>query len=146
MYLFINIYLHILFIFVILYIMPKQSLAIKKLPPETVRALEMFGAHLAVSRLRRKESLSDRAYRIGVSIPTLRRMEIGDPTVSMGVYATALWLIGKDGELAKIASPEKDDRANENEIQKAIQLGKSRAIAAERSRISRLRSNDDVQS
>jgi hypothetical protein len=26
----------------------------------------------------------------------------------MGIYATTLWLIGRDGELARIASPEHD--------------------------------------
>jgi hypothetical protein len=119
--------------------MPKQSAAIRKLPPETTKALEILGSHIAVARMRRRESLADRASRVGVSVPTMRRMEIGDPTVSMGAYATAMWLIGKDGELTRIMAPEMDSQANENDIQKAIQLGKDRAIAAERGRITKLR-------
>lgn len=31
---------------------------------------------------------------LGVAVPTLIRLENGDPTVSMAVYASALWLIG----------------------------------------------------
>ena len=114
--------------------MPKQALALTKLPPQTQRALETLGSHLAVARIRRKESLATRAKRVGVSIPTLVRMESGDPAVSIGIYATALWLIGRDGELAMLASPEFDKGALELDIQDAIDLGKARSKAAQKSR------------
>lgn len=114
--------------------MPKQALALSKLPPQTQRALEALGSHLAVARVRRKESLATRAKRVGVSIPTLVRMESGDPAVSIGIYATALWLIGRDGELARIASPEFDKGALELDIQQAIALGKARSRAAHKTR------------
>lgn len=114
--------------------MPKQSIALTKIPPQTLRALETMGSHLAVARVRRKESLATRAKRIGVSIPTLMRLESGDPSVSMGIYATALWLIGRDGELARIASPEHDKGALEMNIQEAIELGKARARVAQKNR------------
>ena len=114
--------------------MPKQSAALTKIPPQTLRALETLGSHLAVARVRRKESLSTRAQRIGVSIPTLMRLESGDPSVAMGIYATALWLIGRDGELALMASPEHDQGALELNIQEAIELGKARARASQRNR------------
>ena len=67
--------------------MPKQAAALSKLPPQTLRALEALGSHLAVARIRRKESLAMRAKRVGTSIPTLMRLESGDPTVSMGIHA-----------------------------------------------------------
>ena len=114
--------------------MPKQALALSKLPPQTQRALEALGSHLAVARVRRKESLATRAKRVGVSIPTLMRMESGDPAVSIGIYATALWLIGRDGELARIASPEFDKGALELDLQQAIDLGKARSKAAHKTR------------
>jgi hypothetical protein len=116
--------------------MPKQAAALSKIPPQTMRALETLGSHLAVARVRRKESLATRAKRIGVSIPTLMRLESGDPSVSMGIYATALWLIGRDGELARIASPEHDKGALEMNIQEAIDLGKARAKVARKNRAS----------
>ncbi|WP_164091472.1 hypothetical protein [Comamonas thiooxydans] len=40
------------------------------------------------------------------SVPTLSAMENGDPRVSMGVYATALWLVGRDEALRDLANPE----------------------------------------
>jgi hypothetical protein len=112
--------------------MSKTPLAFSKLPPQTLRALETLGSHLAVARVRRKESLAARAKRVGVSIPTLMRMEAGDPAVSMGIYATALWLIGRDGELARLAAPEFDKGALELDVQEAISLGKARSKAAQK--------------
>jgi transcriptional regulator with XRE-family HTH domain len=135
---FINIDIYKIVIYDKLYIykMPKQSAALSKLPPQTLSALEALGSHLAVARIRRRESLATRAKRVGVSIPTLIRLESGDPSVAMGIYATALWLIGRDGELARIAAPEFDKGALELDIQQAIELGKTRAqkgrVAAKR--------------
>jgi len=48
----------------------KKTIALFKTPPQTMHALETLGSHLAVARVRRKESLATRAKRIGVSIPT----------------------------------------------------------------------------
>ena len=70
------------------------------MPPATTRALRGLGENLAIARVRRRESLRAWAKRLGVSIPTLIRMERGDPGVGVGIYATALWLIGKAVKLA----------------------------------------------
>jgi hypothetical protein len=43
-------------------------------------------------------------------------MERGDPTVGMGVYATALWACGLDQGLAALANPASDSEAMEIEI------------------------------
>jgi hypothetical protein len=83
-------------------------------------AIERPGTDLAVTRLRRKESLKTWAKRMGVSIPTLQRLEAGDPAVGIGIVATALWLIKRDGELGQIAAPEHDQGAIEMDIREAI--------------------------
>jgi hypothetical protein len=44
-------------------------------------------------------------------------MEKGDPAVGMGVYATALWLMGRHQALADIAAPQHDLGALELDIQ-----------------------------
>jgi hypothetical protein len=56
------------------------------------------------------------AKRLGVSIPTLIRMERGDPGVGMGVYVTVLWLIGRSSALADLAAPESDRGALERDV------------------------------
>jgi hypothetical protein len=115
--------------------MPKLSQAITTMPPATQAALEQLGAHLAVARLRRKESLKTWAARLGVSIPTLQRLEAGDPGVGIGILATALWLIGRDGALTDIAAPENDQGALELDVRQATELGKARARAAAQARL-----------
>ncbi|MBU4423074.1 hypothetical protein [Acidovorax sp. T1] len=53
---------------------------------------------------------------MNVSVPTLAAMERGDPRVGMGVYATALWLMGQDDALRTLAAPEKDVQALAQEV------------------------------
>lgn len=113
-----------------MYVMSKPSIANQSLPPEAIASLATLGERLALARLRRKESQKQWASRLGVSIPTLIRMEKGDPTVSMGVYATALWLLGLSGGLAEIAEPRKDVRALETDVREASRLRTSRTRIA----------------
>ena len=56
---------------------------------------------------------------LGVSVPTLLRLEAGEPGVSLGVLATALWLIGRDGALATLATPAEDRGALELDVRAA---------------------------
>jgi transcriptional regulator with XRE-family HTH domain len=104
--------------------MPKRSAAIDALPPSVLAHLRQLGADLAIARKRRRESLKDWAQRIGVSEPTLTRMEKGDPSVSMGVYATALWLIGRSQAMAEFAAPEHDRGALED----AVRVARARSV------------------
>lgn len=97
--------------------MPKPSNAVEQLPASVLRTLQTLGENLALARQRRGESLRARASRMGVSVPTLSRMEKGDPAVGMGVYATALWLMGQHQALADIAAPQHDLGALELDIQ-----------------------------
>jgi len=110
--------------------MPKTARALQQLPPATAAAIEKLGADLAVARLRRKESLKTWAKRMGVSVPTLQRLESGDPSVGIGIVATALWLIKRDGELSHIAAPEHDQGAFEMDVRAAVELGRARAQAS----------------
>jgi len=101
--------------------MPKRSSAIDQMPAAVQSHLARLGENLAIARKRRKESMKIWAERIGVSEPTLARMERGDPSVAMGVYATALWLIGRDAELPSIAGPDADLGALEDAVRAAKQ-------------------------
>jgi hypothetical protein len=116
-------------------VMAKNAKAHAQLPPATSAALEKLGADLAVARLRRKESLRTWATRMGVTVATLRRMEAGDPSVGIGIVATALWLINRDGELQRLAAPEYDQGALELDVREAQELGRARAQAAAEARV-----------
>lgn len=117
--------------------MPKTARALLQLPPATSAAIEKLGADLAVARLRRKESLKTWAKRMGVSVPTLQRLEAGDPSVGIGIVATALWLIQRDGELGNLAAPEHDQGAIEMDVRAAVELGRARARASAEARTRR---------
>jgi hypothetical protein len=117
--------------------MPKTARALIQLPPSTAAALERLGADLAVARLRRKESLRSWAARLGVSVATLQRLEAGDPSVGIGIVATALWLIQRDGALQSLAAPEYDRGALEMDVRAATELGRARAKASAEARVQR---------
>lgn len=115
--------------------MSRTPKAIGQLPPATLAAIEKLGADLAVARLRRKESLASWAKRMGVSISTLQRLEAGDPTISVGIVASALWLMSRDGALGELAAPANDRGAVELEVREAEELGRARARASQEARI-----------
>jgi hypothetical protein len=96
--------------------MPKAAASIDNLPGSVHASLELLGEHLRLGRKRRKESLRSWALRMNVSVPTLMAMEKGDPRVSIGVYATALWLMGRDEALRSLAAPESDAQALTQEL------------------------------
>ena len=115
--------------------MSRTTKAIQQLPPATLGALQKLGADLAVARLRRKESLRTWAKRLGVTLSTLQRLEAGDPSVSLGIVASALWLINRDGELGNLAAPEHDQGAIELSVREAVALGQARAQASADARL-----------
>ncbi len=50
------------------------------------------------------------AERVGVGLQTYRRAERGDPTVAMGVYAMALFVLGFGDVLARVVDPGTDEQ------------------------------------
>jgi hypothetical protein len=108
--------------------MPKSSTHNDWLPPQATEALRALGHNLALARLRRKEPLRDWAKRVGVSVRTLQRLEAGDPGVGMGVYAAALWLVGRANALPALADPALDTGALELDVRQAqARLNKRRS-------------------
>jgi transcriptional regulator with XRE-family HTH domain len=69
---------------------------------ESWTSLEGLGSRLRVARIARNESMALFATRIGVSVPTLRAMERGAPTVQIGTWANALWALDRLEDLAPV--------------------------------------------
>lgn len=111
--------------------MPKKPQALLMMPPLVQTQLKQLGEHLSVARKRRRESRRVWAERIGVSMPTLMRMEQGDPSVALGIYATALWIIGRSGELTALAAPEFDQGALETSVRVAKQRSARKPVSLE---------------
>ena len=108
--------------------MSKDSNVKIMLPSVVERSLIQLGEHIRIARKRRKQSLALWAERMQVSIPTLRKVEAGDPTVSMATYATALWLIGRVQLLGEIADPAKDEVALMQELKPLTKSKRGKAI------------------
>jgi transcriptional regulator with XRE-family HTH domain len=106
--------------------MPKAPDALLSMPPAVADALKRLGDNLAIARVRRKESQRVWAQRLGVSVPTLVRLEQGDPGVGLGILATALWLVGRVQALPELADPEKDLGALELDVREAVRRRKAR--------------------
>jgi transcriptional regulator with XRE-family HTH domain len=73
------------------------------MPLPVSRALRKLGSDIRDARRRRRIQTAVMADRIQVSLPTLRRLEAGEPSVSMGVYATALYVLGLVDRVADLA-------------------------------------------
>lgn len=79
------------------------------LPPRVRRSLAKLGADLRNARRKRHLTVEMMIERVGVSKATYQRVEKGDPSVSMGVYAMTLFVLGFPTVLAEIADIRRDD-------------------------------------
>jgi transcriptional regulator with XRE-family HTH domain len=107
------------------------------MPPAATQALRGLGENLAIARVRRRESQRAWAKRLGVSVPTLIRLERGDPGVGAGIYATALWLIGRVATLPGLAAPGDDRGALESDVREAVQRRAVRSAASAEAQLGR---------
>ena len=68
-----------------------------------------LGSDLNVARRKRHFTAEMIAERVGVAKATYLKVEKGDPTVSMGVYAMTLFVLGFPNAFADISDPRRDD-------------------------------------
>lgn len=78
-------------------------------PPMAVkRTLRKLGGDLRDARRRRRIPTALMAERVGVTRTTLAKAEKGDSSVSVGVYATMLFVLGLVEGLGELAAPHND--------------------------------------
>lgn len=78
------------------------------LPQPVRRALRKLGADISVARRRRDISTMLMAERAFINRNTLTRVEIGHPAVSLGIYASVLFVLGMTDRLAELVDPARD--------------------------------------
>ena len=86
-----------------------QSTALESLPSKLRRSLAKLGGDLATARRKRNLTTVMMAERIGSAKTTYLKVEKGDPSVSMGVYAMALFVLGLGDGIGDIVDPRRDD-------------------------------------
>jgi transcriptional regulator with XRE-family HTH domain len=75
--------------------------------PQIDEKLGSLGSRLRAERLRRNDTQAIFSARLGISVPTLRKMESGNPNVSVGYWLAALNILDRAGDLdAILAAPE----------------------------------------
>jgi len=98
------------------------------LPRSARNALIKLGDDIAVARKKRRISTVSMAERAFISRQTLYKLERGDPSVSMGNYATVLAILGLENGLADLAERSADNIGldlEEDNLPERIRLNKS---------------------
>lgn len=98
------------------YPMARTSSSKTALPQPSRAALSTLGQYIGTARKRRRIPQQLFADRMLVSRQTLQRLEAGDPAVSLGVLASALFVLGFTGRLEALLSPDTDIAGMSEEI------------------------------
>ena len=80
----------------------------RSLPLPVRRVLDRMGVDIRDARRRRRIPTATMAERAGISRTTLHKVEQGDPGVSLGTYATVLFVLGLEERIADLADPRND--------------------------------------
>lgn len=74
--------------------MPKKTFPAQATPLVVQEHIQMWGKAIRAQRMFMRLTAAQLASRIGVSIPTVARLEKGDPGVGVGSYLCALFALG----------------------------------------------------
>jgi len=72
---------------------------------QVTEILAGLGSRLRAARLERNDTMEVFAQRLGVSVGTVRAMERGAPTVQVGVWLNALWLLNELDAMTRVLEP-----------------------------------------
>jgi len=86
-----------------------KSKLLDNFPPKLKKQLQTIGLNLKVARKKRQFSIEEMALRARVSYDTISRAEKGDPSVSFGIYAQILSVLGLSQDLDLLGTPETDE-------------------------------------
>lgn len=107
-----------------LFAMPKRT---PPLFPATKRQLTLLGERIRSARLRRRMTQSALAVRADVSLPTIRKLEHGDPTTGLSTLLRALQVLGLDKDIDLLAKDDELGRRLQDIHQVGAPRGRTRA-------------------
>lgn len=99
------------------------------LPSTVKRSLAKFGSDIATARRKRGLTTLAVAERTGVAKNTYLRVEKGDSTVGLGVYAMALFVLGFGEPLSTLIDVTRDDTGlllDEERLPRRVRMKKPR--------------------
>src|SRR6185437_8494892 len=71
--------------------------------PRVQRQIQALGLRLRAARMRRSMTQEVMAERVGVSVPTLAKLENGDPSTSLATVLRVLTVLGLVGDIDLLA-------------------------------------------
>jgi transcriptional regulator with XRE-family HTH domain len=102
------------------------------LPLPVKRALAKLGQDIRSARLRRRITTTTMAGRAFITRMTLRKVEKGDPGVSLGIYATVMFVLGLAPRIADLADSRADEVGLQLEEERLPQRIRQRGKASKR--------------
>ena len=84
--------------------MPRQNTPPTEYPQAVLQEIEQLERYIAIAHRRRGETPGQWAKRLGVSQPTMARIEGGDLSVNMASYVMCMWLINQADGLADLVA------------------------------------------
>lgn len=73
--------------------MPRQNTCPADFPPFILRQIEEVAQRIVTVRKARGETQAQWAEKLGISQPTMARIERGDPAIATATYVMCLWLV-----------------------------------------------------
>ncbi|MDR2296882.1 MAG: helix-turn-helix transcriptional regulator [Comamonas sp.] len=85
--------------------MPRQNTSPAEFPPAILLQIEQLAQRIVQQRKSRGETQAQWAERLGISQPTMARIERGDAAVSMATYVACLWQLNPALDLTQLLAP-----------------------------------------
>lgn len=82
--------------------MPRQNTCPADFPPFILSQIEQVAQHIVATRKARGETQAQWAQRLGISQPTMARLERGDPAIATATYVMCLWLVNPQLNLLQL--------------------------------------------
>jgi len=73
--------------------MPRQNTCPADFPPFILSQIEQVAQRIVTTRKARGETQAQWAEKLGISQPTMARIERGDPAIATATYVMCLWLV-----------------------------------------------------
>jgi len=95
--------------------------------PRAMKQIRELGERLRNARLRRSMTQAELAARVGVSVPTLGKLENGDPTTSLATMLRVLTVLGLGADIDLLAKEDALGRElQDSQLQRPARTSRSR--------------------
>ena len=84
--------------------MPRQKTSPADFPPFILQQIEKIAQHIVYTRKQRGETQSQWAEKLGISQPTMARIERGDPAIATATYVMCLWMVNPELNLLSLVA------------------------------------------